>query len=210
MKHIIYLPIFFIILSLTGCSSGKKAFEKGNFYASTIQAVERLRKNPSHKKSRMVLEKAYPQAVQYHTNQVYQHRRANDRFKNETIVNQYKLLNNLYNEIQRCPACQEIITNPGSYSDEIRTYSSSAAEARYAAGIEALESGDRNQAREAFIHFETAGNYIRGYKDIETKMEEALELATVKVVVEQVPVPTVNYQLSVEFFQDQKGIYMKG
>ena len=39
-------------------------------------------------------------------------------------------------------------------------------------------------------------------------MDEALELATLKVVIEQVPVPTVNYQLSVAFFQDQLDEYL--
>jgi len=208
MKYLRFIPHIFIIAYMLGCSSGKQAFEKGNYYQSSIKAIERLRKNPSHKKSRNVLANSYPEALKYYSDQVYQIRRTNNRFKNEQIVDQYNVLNNLYNQIQRCPACKEVIPGPQNFSDEVRTYSQHAARARYEAGKEALETGDRRLAREAYEHFDIAGSYIRGYKDIETLMDRALEIATLKVVIEQVPVPTANYKLSVEFFQDQLDEYL--
>ena len=122
MKYLKFIPQIILVIWMLGCSSGKQAFEKGNYYQSSIKAIERLRKNPGHKKSKAVLEQSYPQAVQYYTDQVYQLRRSNDRFKNEQIVNQYNLLNNLYNQIQRCPACKDIIISPQNYADEVRTY----------------------------------------------------------------------------------------
>jgi hypothetical protein len=45
--------------------------------------------------------------------------------------------------------------------------------------------------------------YLPGYLDVKNKIEEALYYATLKVLVEQVPVPTMQAGLSAQFFQDQ-------
>jgi len=58
--------VFISLLLLFGCSSGKKLLESGDYYQSVLQSVERLRKNPDHRKSSETLNSAYPLALKYH------------------------------------------------------------------------------------------------------------------------------------------------
>ena len=203
MIKIVSFITFVSILIITGCTSGKKALEKGNYYQSTLQAIERLRRNPDHKKSRMVLEKSYPLAVKYYLDQNNNIRATNDPFKNGKIVANYKTLNQLYEQIQRCPGALNVIPQPRKFYDEVLSYSRLAAEERYNAGMQEMKTGSREAAKDAFFNFQQANQYSPGYKDVANMMDQAHEAATLKVLVDQIPVPTVQYGLSVEFFQDQ-------
>lgn len=200
--------LFVLTLVLAGCTSGKKAFQRGDYYQSTLQAIERLRKNPNHKKSRMVLEKSYPLAVQYYTDQISNLRQTNDQFRNGEIVDNYRVLNQLYEEIQRCPGALKAIPQPSKFYDEALTYSRLAAEERYQSGLAKLKTGSREDAKDAYYDFVKANDYTPSYKDVKNKMAQAHEQATLKVLFDQIPVPTVQYQLSVGFFQDQVEQYL--
>ena len=107
-KYLFYSGVI-LILYVTGCTSGKKALERGNYYQSCMQAIERLRKNPDHKKSRMVLEKSYPLALKYYTDKINNLRQSNQPFRNGEIVSNYNTLNQLYDQIQRCPGALAVI-----------------------------------------------------------------------------------------------------
>jgi len=49
MRNVILLNIFILII-ISGCSSGKKSLEHGNYYDAVLQSVSRLRQNPNQKK----------------------------------------------------------------------------------------------------------------------------------------------------------------
>lgn len=204
MKSLNYFFVYFSVLVIaSSCTSGKKAFESGNYDQSTIQAIERLRKNPTHKKSREVLSQSYPLAVRYHNERINNLRQSNEEFKNGLIIDEYERLNYLYEQIMRSPGALNVIPHPQKFYTEVQNLAQLAAEEQYSAGIKALGAGTRQQAKEAFYFFNKADEYQPGYKDARDKMDEARELATLKVLVDQIPVPTVNYKLSVEFFQDK-------
>ena len=203
MKQLNYFLFIVTIVVLSNCSSGKKTLEQGNYYQSSLQAVERLRRNPDHRKSQEVLANSYPLAVQYYTDRIYNIKHSNDPFMYGRIIEQYEMLNALYEQIMRSPGALSVIPDPNKYYDEIREITELAAEERYQAATTALAMGTRESAKEAYYHFIGADSYVPGYKDVNDKIEEALNIATLKVVVDQIPVPTVNFQLSVDFFQDQ-------
>lgn len=206
--------IFFsivMILSLiiiNACSSGKKAYKRGNYYEAVYKSVDRLRRNPDHRKSRETLRKAYPRAQQYYYSVINNAKNSNDPFKNSIILESYQTLNNLHDEIQRSPGALSVITNPQSYHNEINIYRKRAAAERYGAGEEALREGSRQAAIVAYEHFTLADQYSPGYKDVRKKIQEALDIATLKVMVRQVSPPSVQYQISIEFFQDQVSEYL--
>lgn len=192
------------------CSSGKKALEQGDYYSSTIQSVERLRKKPDHKKSREVLKQSYPLAKKYYLDKIEILKSSTNQFKNVEIYNSYIKLNQLYDEIMRCPGALRVINNPVNYTNQATTYKNLAAQEYYDAGMQQLSANNREAAKVAYQHFSSCNGIVSGYKDVRNKMNEALDMATLKVVVEQVPVPTVNYQLSVEFFQNQVDKFLYG
>ena len=56
------------IIALTACTSGKKAFEHGNYVEAVMQSVGRLRQKPDHSKSQEALKNSYPMAMNTCTN----------------------------------------------------------------------------------------------------------------------------------------------
>ncbi len=207
-QFINYLAIGFFTVIIFSCSSGKKSYEKGNYYSAVIQSVDRLRKNPDHKKSMETLSEAYPLAINYYEGIVRNVQQSNDRFKNGKVYDAYSALNHMYDEINRSPGALSVIPNPRSYFSELTLYRERAAEERYNAGMQALNLGSRESAKEAYFHFQEAKKYLATYKDVDIKIDEAHWAATLKVLVDQVPVPTWQYQLSVQFFQEQLNEYL--
>ena len=62
-------------------------------------------------------------------------------------------------------------------------------------------------SKEAYFLFRDADAYVNGYRDSHDKMAEARYYATLKVLVEQIPVPR-RYSLSGDFFQ-QKNVLIQ-
>src|SRR5665647_3809088 len=64
-KMRILLTPFIICLLLLSCSSGKKAFERGDYFNATLQAVNRLRSNPNSEKALQAVKDSYPMSITY-------------------------------------------------------------------------------------------------------------------------------------------------
>jgi hypothetical protein len=203
MRKLSIIIILVIIGGVWGCNSSKKSLQSGNYYSSVMQSVTKLRKSPNNKKSRESLSMAYPLAVDQFLGEVNRMKSGQDRFKNGKIVDSYKLLNNMHDEIRRCPAALEVIPNPEDFYSQLKFHAQQAAEERFLAGEEALAMNSRPYAIEAYDHFIQADLYLPGYRNVKDKIEEALYYATLKVLVDQVPVPSMQAGLSAQFFQDQ-------
>ena len=197
-----HLPVFVIIALLSACSSGKKAYERGDYYSAVSKAVNRLRQNPDHDKSSNILREAYPLAVEYFESQAQNEIASNSNFKWKNAIQSYNLLNQMYEQIRQCPGCLKVVPNPKNYYAEIGPLKEKAAEESYNAGITALMKGTRNDAKQAYHNFADAQNFVPGYKDVISYLEKAKYEATLKVILEQIPVPS-RYNLSGGFFQDK-------
>lgn len=197
---------FIILLSLVtllGCSSGKKQLQRGNYSASIEQAVKRLQNSPNNKKAQTTLREGYSLAQQKHLRNVDQQKSSNGRFKWDQIASSYDQMNWMYDKIWQCPACLKVIPNPKNYKSEFNDASTLAAEERYSAGVVELRKGTREAAKEAFYHFERAQYLKPNYKDTPQKISEARENATLKVLLDQIPVHSARFGLTHEFFQNR-------
>jgi hypothetical protein len=111
-------PLFVCLIAitiLTGCSSGKSAFEHGNYYEAVLTSVSRLRRNDDHAKSIETLRQAYPMAVQFYEDKAKASIASNAEFKWSTVVESYATINVMYDEIRRCPGALKVIPNPHNY-----------------------------------------------------------------------------------------------
>lgn len=205
----IYLIFLILVpaLLLYNCSSGKKAFENGNYYQAVIKSVNRLRSNPNHKKSQNILRMGYEYAVQTLENDAAIKLASNDPFKHTEAIRYFQQLNSLRDEIRRSPGALSVIPNPNSYHSKIESLKILATEENYNEGKRLLERGSRQEARNAFYLFVTANEFTPGYKDVNDLMDEAKFKATLKVLVEQIPVPGM-YNLSGSYFQDKVEEYL--
>ena len=136
-----------LIVLFSACSSGKKAYERGDYYGAVMKAVNRLRQNPDHNKSMETLKEAYPLALEYYESQAKNEIASNSDFKWKNAIQSYSYLNQLYEQIRQCPGCLRVISNPRNYYAEIGPLKEKAAEESYAAGITALMKGTRADAK---------------------------------------------------------------
>lgn len=192
------------ILLLAGCSSGKKQLAKGNYRTSFEQAVKRLQNSPNNKKATETLQEAYQLARDKNLRTIDQLKASNaTRFKWDQIAEGYDQLNFMYEKIWACPACLKIIPNPVNYRNEYNDAAFKAVEERYNAGLEEMQKGTREAAIEAYRHFQRAQYLQPNFRDVSNKLIESKEMATLKVLVDQIPVHSVRFGLTHEFFQNR-------
>lgn len=201
------LLFWIFCITMAACSSGKKAYERGDYYEAVIKSINRLRQNPDHSKSAATLKGAYPLAVDYYETLAKNDIASNSEFKWKNAIASYERINSMYEQIRQCPGCLKVISTPKSYYAEIGPLKEKAAEESYNAGINALMKGTRADAKRAYFNFRDAQAFVPGYKDVVEYLDKAKYEATVKVILEQIPVPA-RYNLSGSFFQDKVEEYL--
>ncbi len=207
-KELHTIKYLVLILVIAACSSGKQAYERGDYYESVLKSVQRLRKNPDHKKSSEALRGAYPLAVDYLLSNINSQVTSEAPFKWKNAVGGYQKLNHMYEEILRAPGAKKVISTPRSFYKELAEVKEKAAKESYDAGIAAMMSDSREDAKKAYFHFKEANKYVPGYKEVADMTAQAKDAATLKVVIDQIPVPG-RYSLSGDFFQDKIEGYLR-
>lgn len=200
-NHLFYLIIVLNIFLLTGCSSGKRSLEKGNYYKATLEAVKQLRSSPNNKKAASVIVRSYPLAKQKALTDIGNAMAMNSSDKFSLAVDNYTALNQLADAIMSSPKALQLIGNPTNYAKELGEMLPKAAGEKYNQGTDLLKTGNRTNAREAYFAFLKANEYVKGFRDVNQKIEESLNLATLKVVVEKPKMPQ-RFQFSSDFFYD--------
>ncbi len=197
--------LFLLFLVFAGaCSSGKKAYQKGNYDEATLKAINRLRSSPGNKKATETLYSAYNQSLAWHQQNVANAKLTQDPFKWERIADDYAQVNFLNEQIRTCPSCMSIVTNPKRFTTELEEAKLKAAEIRYDKGMDLLDTkSGRLSARQAYDHFYVANKYVPGFEDVIDLMEEAKYYATLKIVVERIPLHSRSLSLSNEFFENK-------
>lgn len=203
------IVIFGIIaILLFSCSTGKKALQKGDYFSALSKAVERLKSSPDNKNATKVLRDGYPMTLEWTQEELDQVLSSNDPFKWEQAINLMEQTNRLSDQIRSTPAGRKIISNPKSYTSELNMAYEKAAEVRYNAGLAELQINTRESGRRAFEHFVKADQFVRGYKNVKELMDSAKEIATVRVILQAIPVNTQRHRLSSEFFYNQVFEYL--
>jgi len=198
------ITIFGILLMLfVSCSSGKKALQKGDYFSALSKAVERLKSSPDNKNATKVLRDGYPITMDWAQEEMDQIISSNYPFKWEQAINLMEQTNQISDQIRSTPAAREIIRNPKNFTSELNMAYEKAADARYKTGLSELAANTRESARLAYDQFNIANRFVSGYKNVRELMETAKEKATIKVILDAIPVPSMRYQLSSEFFYDQ-------
>jgi hypothetical protein len=196
------LLLLIVVVFLTACSSGKQAYERGDYYQAVMLAIGRLRQNPDHGKSQETLKSAYPLALDWLENDAKNQVASNSPAKWRNALDSYNRINQMYEAIRQSPGALKVVPRPKEYYAEIGPIKEKAADESYNAGINALMKGTREDAKKAYFHFTDAQSYVPGYKDVIEYTNKAKFEATVQVIVEQVSVPA-RYSLSGGFFQDK-------
>lgn len=204
-----FLVISFIFFTVSCSKSGTKALEKGNYYEAVNQAVEKLRKDSDNSKATEVLPIAYKNAQNEFLRDIERSQNANQQFRWEAVLDYYTKLNNMQEAIDRCTACRRLVS-PQSYFKEAANARENAASERYALGIDLMKGRpSRETARMAFDHFEQISIFAPNYKDVNERMEDALNIGSYHVVLEQPKINSRLYQYSNEYFQGKVDEFLR-
>ncbi len=195
-----YIILFAVIINITGCSTGKNALKKGDYYEATMQSVSRLRSNPESKSALSIIKQSYPMALDFYRQKIEQLTITNTPDKFLNIADNYRKLNTLADEISRCPAALNAVKPVTYFHDQLRKSEELAVDEQYGYGITLMKAGNMEDARRAAEKFEWVNKTRPGYSDANRKLAEAEELGTLKVVVETLPYIGDVYQANINRF----------
>jgi hypothetical protein len=200
MRKYSFILLSFVML-INACSTGEKALQQGNYYDAIMKATSRLSSDPDNHKATKVVRDGYPMAIAYYQEEIDQTLTGNDPFRWNRTLEIMQTVNRMSDEIRRIPAARQLVPSPKNYTSELTDVRNRAAQEYYDAGMENLSRKTREDAKQAFYHFQNADGLVRGYRDSQQKMNESKDLATLKVVVEQIPV-NGKFEYSAQFFYD--------
>lgn len=181
MKYI-YLTLVTATLLLSACSSGKKAYERGDYYSAVLQSVDRLRQKPDNEKAQEALRLSYPMAIDYLESQATSTIASDAPFKWKQAIGYYNQINNLSDQIKTSPAALRVIKNPVTKYNEIAELKKKAADESYEAGIQAMMKNTRSGAIQAYYLFKEANEFDPGIKEVVEMQYKAEYDATLRIV----------------------------
>jgi hypothetical protein len=196
-KYLVVLMSSFILLN--ACSTGMKSLQKGNYYDAIMKAASRLSSDPENRKATQVIEEGYPMAIAYYQEEIDQILTGNDPFRWKQTLDIMRTVNRMSDEIRRIPAARKLVPSIKTYTSEMADVQNRAAQELYDAGMDALNRKTRESAKQAYFYFLDADDLVRGFNDTKQKILESKDLATLKVVVEQIPV-NGKFEYSAQFF----------
>ena len=185
MRHRFLYSLILSVLFLDSCSSGKSAYKHGNYYDAVLAAVQRLRQNPDHKKSKEVLGLSYQLAVNFLESDAQNQIASNANFKWRSVVRNYENINKLYEEIRTSPGALRVIPSPVNKYKELTEVKSKAAEESYEAGVQALLKNTREDAKQAYFLFKEAETFSPAYRESIEMMNQAEYNATLRITYEE-------------------------
>ena len=186
-------------LFVASCGSSKKSLQRGEYYTATMEAVKQLRSNPDNRKQQQVLLDAYSLAQEISLRNIQNAFDANAANKYTIAADEYRALNRIADAIYTCPGALRVVPQPAQYTRELSDILPMAAEESYNLAERQLQLNTIHGARQAYMLFVKADEYVSGYRDVHDKIAQALYLATLKVVVQR-PATPKNYQLTADFF----------
>lgn len=175
-----------LLIGFNSCTSGKKSYERGNYYTAVLEAVQRLRAKPDHKKSKEILHLSYLAAVNFLETDTQNRIASNDNNKWRAALENYTRINYLYDEIMRSPGAMQVIPRPVSKFEEIKEVKQKAAEESYEMGLQAMLKNTREDSKQAYFLFREANNLSPEYRESIEMGNQAKFDATLKVIVQPV------------------------
>jgi hypothetical protein len=206
---------------LTACSSGKTALRRGNFDLAVKRASQRLNQarglfKRGHDLAPQILKEAFVRAYDQHQTTIRRlsatpptDPNKSPTFRWETVFREYTQLQTLTDDARKCAACAEwLAAYPASYADRQREIRELAAADRYNAAEQAFVYREENRlaAKDAYLNYRKAIDWIPDYRQARAKSEDAFPFAILRVVVEPLS-PTT--EISFNDNQELQGLILR-
>ncbi len=194
--------LFYSFLFFQSCSSGSRDLKRGLYKDAVFKSMKQLRKRPENDKARHTLKKAYKHVVDENTNRISAATSKSDIHKWDEIVDRYRLLQLIYNELQRCPACLEEVV-PQNFTEPLEYALKQGAQAHYDEGLRLMALQTKHDARIAHRNFLKTKNYVSNFGGIEKWLDKSFNMALVRVLIKPLPVGSRVLNITSEFFDNE-------
>jgi hypothetical protein len=176
---------FFLILFLAACSAPNRLKKYYTAEDKTVfDLVEKIKKNGNDKEALEQLPQVYETVASKRkalTEANYTNLVPGDRYME--LAKEYGVMLQMYQQISEVPAAKKAVADLWDPSLQIQDAKNTAANEYYNQGLEYLTYNNRVSARNAYDFFSKANGAVPGFRDVRQLMQEALERATIKVIV---------------------------
>ena len=199
-KIYLYLLLFgtFFIFS---CNVSRKHLERGEYHVAVMRSASKLQRKPNKEKEILVLEEAYPKAMQVDIDRI-------NFLHKEGQPDRWEEIFNIYSTMKARQIFVEIVTplklgeqtvdfKHVDYDNEIVNAKQRAAAYFYAHGKKLMQSNDRLAYRQAFEEFNKAKSYVTSYYDIDSLLITCKNLGTTQALL--IAVNNTFYKLQNDF-----------
>ncbi len=165
-----------MVFVLASCVSSTKLLQKGDYDSAIAKSAKRLMRKPTNYKQIKVLSKAYELANEQDNSQIEQLRISGQPDIWEAVFKHYSQMQSRQNLVSRLPnsVLKKIHFEAIDYNRKIAEAKNKAAAFYYANGLKLLQSNDKMAARKAYTQFEFIRKYYPNYKDVDSRIQEAL------------------------------------
>lgn len=172
--------LFALLLILAACSSKNW---HSNTYRDVYSYARKVERKPTNDKFTQRLQLAYKEQKDKLLLEIESLQQKKRPFYWEKIHDKYKLLNEMAWKLQNCTACLNEVT-PVFYESEQLAAQENATDERVEAGLLALGLNTKPNAQKAYYSFIKAQKLSPKRKDIDSLINESLEVGTVRIVLE--------------------------
>ncbi|GAB2840297.1 hypothetical protein [Ferruginibacter profundus] len=180
-----FLLITATVLLLTSCKTTKDYLSRGDEDKTLFDIVKTLNKRSSDDSATRALPIVYERVQQVHLKRINAYKTYKDIGRWDKVIAEYSTLQQMYEAISSSGAASRLV-NAANYQNDIYDARQSAAEDYYQLAAGFLQSDRRDDAKKAYNYFKRSDNYVNGYRDAKSKMDEAFQNAIINVVVNPV------------------------
>ncbi len=185
----LYTILTLAIAAVIACKSPSKLYQRGNYNDAIDASIKKLQKDPYDAEYRDILKSSYNYAVSDNEDQIRILSNSSSDTRYAQIYQHYYQLQNLYEKIRRYPPITHFL-KPSDYSSYLETYRDKASEVHLERASKWMQGEDKRSYREAYREFRAALNYKPNDFDIKKMLQEAYNLAVVRILV--VPLDAYN------------------
>ena len=175
--------IFFLLIAvflLTSCSSSTKLLETGNYDAAIDKSIKKLMKDTDNQKEVSVLKRAWQLANDDDLDRINKDKLTGQPDIWGDVYQHYLALDNRQEKVRRLPdkVLKQIGFEKADYAGEQTAALKTAVAYNYETALSLLETGNKQDAREAYSNLMFIQDYMPGYKDVTLEIEQAVNQGT--------------------------------
>lgn len=177
--------LLLVALLTFGCGTSNKLKKYYTPEDKTVfELIGKLQKSATDKEALELLPTAYTTALNKRkllTEASYSTLPPGDRYM--SLVKEYGVMQQMYEQINTIPAAKKVVPDLWDPAADLIKVKNNAAKEYYNQGLEYMTYDNRQSAKSAYNYFTKANKILPGYENVRALMAEALDRATIKVIV---------------------------